>query len=158
LSTELGHIWHVSLSQAYNILKRLETQGYIRGVVQLQDNLPDRREFHLTEAGRAHFEEWLNRTSASSVHAIRVEFATRLFFTYYRDARLSDELIQNQVDEIRAGLVRLENTLGDLPEEQLFNRLGLELRIRQLSSAIDWLHECRRVLLEHPAEETSDGS
>ena len=43
-------------------------------------------------------------------------------------------------------------------KEQLFNRLGLELRIRQLSSAIDWLHECRRVLLEHPAEETSDGS
>jgi hypothetical protein len=36
--------------------------------------------------------------------------------------------------------------LGDLPAEQTFNRLGLQLRIRQLKSVIEWLRECGRAL------------
>ena len=88
--------------------------------------------------------------------AIRVEFATRLFFAYYRDVHLSNDLIQKQVEEVEAGLIRLENSLAELPEEQLFNRLGLELRIRQLSSVIEWLHECRRKLHDDSRVENPD--
>jgi len=41
LYAELGYLWHISLSQAYNILKRLEAQGFIQGAPQPQENLPD---------------------------------------------------------------------------------------------------------------------
>src|SRR3990172_4549335 len=63
LVTNLGQIWHVSLSQTYNILNRLEAQGFITGTVQEQEKLPDRRRFRVTAAGRRRFENWLHSAS-----------------------------------------------------------------------------------------------
>lgn len=146
LTSELDHVWHISLSQTYNILKRLETQGIIQGSLQPQENLPDRRFFHLTESGRARYEDWLHQTSSCSVRAIRIEFATRLFFAYARDPELADRLIETQIHELQAGLKRLESSDDRIGEQELFNRFGLELRLRQLNSVVEWLRECQQTL------------
>src|SRR5512137_1912957 len=82
LVTELGHVWHVSQSQAYNILKRLEIQGWISSSTQEQEKLPARQNLQITEAGRRRFEEWLEAPSGSSVRAIRLEFITRIYFAW----------------------------------------------------------------------------
>ena len=79
LVEDLGQIWRVSLSQTYNILARLETQGAIAGEMLTQEKLPARRQFNLTAMGRARFNEWLNQPTGCSVHAIRLEFTTRLY-------------------------------------------------------------------------------
>src|SRR4030067_2794252 len=80
---DLGQIWHISLSQTYNILNRLEVQGFIRGDLQEQEKLPARRYFKLMESGLERFETWLNSTSGCSVRLIRVEFTTRLYFARF---------------------------------------------------------------------------
>ena len=80
LLAELGQVWHISLSQIYNILNRLESKGWIAGDVQRQERLPARRCFQLTDAGRERFDAWLIAPTGSSVRAIRVEFITRLYF------------------------------------------------------------------------------
>ncbi len=82
LIEELGQIWHISLSQTYNILKRLEAKGFIVGVVQVQAKAPPRRRFRLTPLGRRRFEEWLTTSAEPRARAIRVEFLTRLYFVY----------------------------------------------------------------------------
>jgi DNA-binding PadR family transcriptional regulator len=146
LIVNLGQIWHVSLSQTYNILSRLEQQAFISGVVQEQDNLPDRRRFRLTAAGRRRFETWLSGTAGCSVRLIRVEFITRLFFARAIDSETTRAVLDSQIAETRGCLTHLESMLGDLPAEQTFNRLGLQLRIRQLKSVIEWLRECGRAL------------
>ena len=75
LTEEFGHIWHISLSQTYNILKRLEKQGAIAGEDEEQENRPARRFFHLTaEEGRQRFDVWLDSTVGCSTRAIRVGF------------------------------------------------------------------------------------
>lgn len=146
LVDDLGQIWHISLSQTYNILNRLEERGYISGTTQEQDKLPDRRQFSITEAGRQRFEAWLHEPSGSSVRAIRVEFTTRLYFAHGFNRVLADKLIEIQISETRAGLSRLEAMLSKIPKDRLFNRLGLELRVRQLASILDWLKDCRQEL------------
>lgn len=146
LTTDLGQIWHISLSQTYNILKRLEARGYIAGVLHEQDKLPDRREFELTDAGRQRFEAWLHAPSGCSVRAIRVEFTTRLYFAHAHGRGLAARLIEVQISETRAGLERLKALLIDTPSGQIFNRLGLELRVRQLESILGWLFDCQREL------------
>jgi DNA-binding PadR family transcriptional regulator len=146
LLTDLGQIWHISLSQTYNILKRLEARDFIAGTVQEQDKLPDRREFVLTDAGRQRFEAWLNAPSGCSVRAIRVEFTTRLYFAYSYDRRLAARLIDVQIAETRAGLERLKARLAETRPGQVFNRLGLDLRVRQLDSILEWLFDCQREL------------
>lgn len=146
LCQELGEIWTISLSQTYNILNRLEAQGFIDGEIQEQDKLPNRRSFHLTPAGEQRFDDWLRSPCGSSAKAIRVEFLTRLYFARQFDPPLVEPLLEAQTGEIQAGLARLEAQLAEVPASQPINRLGLELRIRQLASVLEWLGDCRTAL------------
>ena len=146
LVSELGQVWHASQSQVYNILSRLERQGFVAATLQEQDKLPARRCFQLTQAGQQRFEQWLRTTAGCSVRAIRVEFTTRLYFASLLDPTLARQLIERQTEETQDGLERLRHALAELPPDQIFNRLGLELRIRQITSIIDWLATCRESL------------
>jgi DNA-binding PadR family transcriptional regulator len=142
----LGQVWRVSLSQTYNILKRLEAQGFIEAGEPEQHKLPARRPFRLTAAGRRRFETWLDSTSGCSVRLVRVEFTTRLFFARQRGPAQVERLVEAQTTATRACLERLQARLAEIPAGQIFNRLGLELRTRQMASVLDWLDECRRAL------------
>lgn len=142
----LGQVWHISQSQCYNILKRLEAQGDIAGELHEQPRLPDRRIFHITEQGRARFEAWLAAPTGCSVRAIRVEFITRLYFTRQRSRLEAEQLIQSQAEIVRRGLERLQSAQQMLVPEQTFNRLGLEFRLQQLGAALDWLQNCAKTL------------
>ncbi len=151
LTTDLSRVWHISLSQSYNILNRLETQGFIAGVVQEQEKLPARRLFRLTPLGKTHFEDWLHAASGSSVRSIRLEFLTRLYFARLASPQLAHELIETQLAETRRGLERLRSLYNDLPPEaQLINHLSLELRLRQLESILQWLQSCHAAIDSPP--------
>ena len=146
LLAELGQVWHISQSQFYNLLKRLENQGDIIGALQEQPKRPNRRVFQLTDPGRARFENWMGTPTGSSVRAIRVEFITRLYFARLESPERAGRLIQVQMEETQRGLVQLCHKLDNIPDNQTFNRLGLELRVRQLSSVLEWLEYCKTTL------------
>lgn len=80
VNTDLGHVWHLSQSQAYAILKRLEAQGDVSVEKIPQEKLPSRQLLQMTEQGRENFLNWLNAPSGGSTRAIRMEFITRLYF------------------------------------------------------------------------------
>jgi hypothetical protein len=61
---------------------------------------------------------------------------------------LAHRLIDDQINETHAGLARLEQRLSSIPLEQTFNRLGLDLRIRQLTLIKEWLESCYAALGE----------
>lgn len=146
LTTDLGQIWRISLSQVYNILKRMETNGFIIGQMQEQVGTPARRHFKATQKGAKRFEEWLYTPSGSSVRAIRVEFITRLYFAYSINKEQAIHLVDEQIMESHKRLGIIKNALDLLPLDQVFNRLALELRIRQLESILDWLPQCSTML------------
>ena len=142
LLDEFGSIWHVSQSQTYNILKRLEAQGYLSITPVEQEKLPPRQLLQLTQSGTQRFEDWLTSPTKCSVHAIRVEFISRLYFIQQCHPQKTQEIIHLQVDEVHAGLKRLTETYASLPDNQTIKRLALELRISLLSSILGWLEEC----------------
>lgn len=143
LLEHLGEIWHASLSQTYNILTRLEEQGFIQGVTQEQEKRPARRRFRLTAAGKRRFEAWMSSISACSVRAIRVEFMTRLYFLYTRNPADALEAIQAQTEALRAHIARLKERLGNIDSRQIFNCMAMSLRIRQLEVLFESLNECK---------------
>jgi DNA-binding PadR family transcriptional regulator len=143
LLNEFGNIWHANQSQTYNILKRLEAQGYITSTFMEQEKLPPRQLLQITDTGLGRFESWLDQPTKSSVHAIRVEFVTRLYFMQLYYPQNTPDMIRVQIDVVNAGLNQLHEDLADLPDGQTFNRLALELRIKLLSSVISWLNGCR---------------
>jgi DNA-binding PadR family transcriptional regulator len=145
MEAEFENIWHASQSQTYNILNRLESQGYIKATQIEQEKLPTRKFLHITDAGRERFEDWLDTPTKPSVHAIRVEFITRLYFMQLYYPQKVTPLIRAQIEAVTDGLVQQEKNLRELPDDQMFNRLALELRIKLLHSLISWLKECEAV-------------
>ncbi len=144
LINEFGYIWHVSQSYTYAILKRLVVHGYISSALQEQEKLPARQLLKLTESGRRRFEDWLHTPSGSSLRAIRVELITRLYFAQKYFPDMIRPILDAQSVEIKNALVRLMDNRKRVPREQTFNRLSLELRIRELRSVRDWLEICRK--------------
>jgi PadR family transcriptional regulator, regulatory protein AphA len=146
LTTDLGQVWRASVSQTYNILNRLERQGFIAGTVQEQARRPDRTRFRLTAAGRRRFNTWLRAVAPGQGRVVRLEFTTRLYFANTLQPELVSEIVEAQAAEIRARLAQLEPVLTDLPLDQVLNRQSLQLRIRQLTLLLDWVAECRVAL------------
>jgi PadR family transcriptional regulator, regulatory protein AphA len=155
LITELGHVWHVSQSQTYAILKRLETQGDISSSTLKQEKLPPRQMLEITAAGRRRFEDWLHTPSGNSVRTIRLEFISRLYFARKLFPKMVHTLIEEESADIRSALSRLETAQKSIPAEQPFNRLSLDLRIRQLHSVQSWLIECQKVFEKKSKMRTS---
>jgi DNA-binding PadR family transcriptional regulator len=116
------------------------------GALQEQEKAPARRRFRLTSLGRRRFEEWLRIPAEPSARAIRVEFLTRLYFSYITDPQAARSLIEAQIAATQDGVAYLTRVLSELPSEQAFNQLGLNLRLRQLTSILEWLAECRAIL------------
>jgi DNA-binding PadR family transcriptional regulator len=148
LEVDLCEVWRIKQNQAYNILKLLEKDGWISSTPQAQEKRPDRTLLSLTPLGQSYFERWLYTPSPGNAQAIRVDFITRLYFAAQLDANLCSRLIQEQVQAVQNDLETLSQRLEALPAGQIYNRLGLELRIRQLTTILGWLEECHTLFEE----------
>jgi DNA-binding PadR family transcriptional regulator len=146
LTTELGQLWHLSPSQVYATLARLEKRELIAGRDLAPAGAPRRREYALTEAGRRELQAWLETQTAVSMRAIRIEFTTRLYLAQAVSPSLARRLVAEQRNAVAASRERCQALLTDLADGQPINRLALRLRQRALDSILDWLAECEATL------------
>lgn len=142
-TTELGHVWHLSQSQAYAILKRLETRGDISAHIVEQEKLPARQMLRITAQGRKRFFLWLELGIGTNARSIRLEFLTRLFFAQLHRPESISQIYGAQSVEIESSIVKLETLIEHLPPEQVFNRLSLDLRLQQLRLIQNWMAKIR---------------
>lgn len=143
VNTDLGQVWHLSQSQAYSILKRLEARGDISVEEILQEKLPPRQLLRISPQGRQRFIDWLDASSGGSTRAIRMEFVTRLYFlNLYFPEKLTHAFDQQRT-EAEAHIARLKQMYDELPAEQIYNRMSLEMRLKQLKTVLEWLNECQ---------------
>ena len=142
--TDLGQVWHLRQSQAYAILKRLEAQGDISMEKLTQEKLPTRRLLHMTASGRKRFLEWLDTPSGGSARAIRLEFVTRVYFLRIYMPEKLPQAFDRQRKEAERHIRRLEKIRDELSEEQIFNRMSIEMRLKQLKSVLEWLDDSQK--------------
>lgn len=156
--TELGQIWHLSQSQAYAILRRLEARGDISAEEIPQEKLPHRQLLHITPQGRQRFLDWLEAPSGGSVRAIRMEFITRLYFlSQYLPEEIAPAFARQRM-EVSIHRQRLEKTCAELPREQIFNRMSLEMRLKQLQAVLECLDECQKNFPQPMIEKRTQGN
>ena len=142
--TDLGQVWHLRQSQAYSIFKRLEVQGEISVEKLAQEKLPARQLLHMTPLGRTRFLDWLDTPSGGSARAIRLEFVTRLYFLHLYMPEKMAQAFDRQRKEAERHLKRLEKTRTELPEEQIYNRMSIDLRLEQLKAVLEWLDDSQK--------------
>jgi DNA-binding PadR family transcriptional regulator len=142
--TDLGQVWHLSQSQAYAILKRLETRGDISVEEIPQEKLPSRQLLRMTSQGCKRFLDWLDTPSGGSTRAIRMEFVTRLYFLHMYMPEKLMQAFERQRAETEKHIQRLEKTRAELPGEQIYNRMSLDMRLEQLKTVLEWLDDCQK--------------
>jgi PadR family transcriptional regulator AphA len=155
------HFWPADQSQIYRTLSRLTEQGWAEIELVEQQERPDRKVYHITEAGRQELHEWLQKPLLfeKSRHAplIQVFFAGQL-----DDAQIL-EILERQADQVRALLAQF----GDVPEasapyaemvgsarEAFFWMLTLDMGIKTAEAQLAWLEEVIAKIRsgEHPKE------
>lgn len=150
VNADLGQVWHLSQSQAYSILKRLEAQGDVSVEEIPQEKLPPRQLLHMTPRGRQRFLEWLDANSGGSTRAIRMEFVTRLYFLNLHFPEKIAHAFDRQRDEAESHIARLKKVFDELPVDQIYNRISLKLRVEQLKTVLAWLNECQEYFQPRP--------
>jgi DNA-binding PadR family transcriptional regulator len=141
---QLGHVWNLSTSQLYAVLKRLEQQGLIAGQQVQPDDAPTRTVYHLTEAGRARLDAWLDDPEpSSSVRRVRVEFLSRLYIAGVL-GRPAGAIIARQRQACQAQRVRLAARRDQLPSG--IGGLALDFMIGQLDAVLVWIEQCETTL------------
>jgi len=143
LTTELGQVWHLSQSQAYAILKRLETRGDISARMVAQEKLPARQMLHITASGRKRFFAWLETEISTTARSVRLEFLTRLYFANLYRPEIISKIYQSQLSEIDTKIKQLETLIEHHSPEQTYNHLSLALRLRQMKLIQSWMAEIK---------------
>ncbi len=131
----LGGLWHISESQMYATLKRLEKRGWIAG--EDGGSKPGGRLLSITEEGRRVFDSWLLAPTPLSPRSLRLEFLSRLFFAQPRGP-LAEKLRTDQKNSLLAELRRKTPlTRGTI------DQWAQDFRQRQIKTALEWIEGIR---------------
>jgi DNA-binding PadR family transcriptional regulator len=145
VNADLGQVWRLSQSQAYGILKRLQIRGDISVEEIPQEKLPPRQLLHMTPEGRTRFLGWLDAPSGGGTRVIRLEFITRLYFLRRHMPERLTQAFDRQRAETNEHINRLEKRLVQLPGVQIYDRMSLEMRLKQMGTVLEWLNESERL-------------
>ncbi|MFN2149414.1 MAG: PadR family transcriptional regulator [Anaerolineales bacterium] len=147
IAENLPGLWSISLSQTYNLLKRMENSADIKADPAPGGRSQTRYIFRVTDSGRSRFLHWLLQPTPASVRAIRLVFLTRLHFTLHFQADRVLDLFETQRRQLDLSLRRLKRS--SIPEDgAIASRMAADLRLRELKLVRAWLDDCQRSLEE----------
>lgn len=137
----LGLIWNLKQSQLYALLLKLESDGYIQGVVEYQSvsTRPLRRLFHLTEKGSNAFREWLAQP-VPALHFVRQEFMAKYYFAQLDGGFTVNLLVANQRRECKEWIKKFTEQLNQC-ELRSYGWKMYRYRIGQIESFHNWLND-----------------
>ena len=107
--SSVAHFWPANQSQIYRTLARLTEADMVEVRVIQQDGKPNRKVYHITEAGLAELRRWL--TTPLPLAAWREAFLIQF---YWGDAITLDELVKLLEDRASEHKARVELLLGAL--------------------------------------------
>jgi DNA-binding PadR family transcriptional regulator len=158
--TSVRHFWPADQSQIYRTLSQLADEGWAEVEVVPQEDRPDRKEFHITAAGRDELRRWLRTPLPHEDH--RMASLIQVFF----GGQLPDEeilsLFEHAAGELRSVLAQYRAIPGEIdeyvemvdsPREVFFWMLTLECGIQMAEAQLAWLESVIERLRhkEHPS-------
>jgi DNA-binding PadR family transcriptional regulator len=140
----LSQIIHLEMSQMYAFLKKLEHLHYIEATTETQGNRPPRKIFHLTQAGRTIFIEWLFQPVQKTRDA-HILFLIKLYFVQRFSPEKTISLVERQIQSSQLFLKHLREKQQEPPDTTndtpFFEHVVLSSRIHQTQALIEWLQE-----------------
>ena len=150
----IAHLWPADQAQIYRTLDKLEALFWITCTVEIQHERPNRKVYHITEAGETALNQWLGTHQPLPI--LREPLVVQLYFA----AQLPNEAIIRLLEqELAARREKLAECKAiDIPSvddprasrEQFLQRLVLELVTRREQTYLDWLSEAIETVRSQP--------
>lgn len=145
IDTSMRHFWPADQSQIYRTLARLTEQGFTEMEKIPQEDRPDRKVYHITEAGRTELLRWLSNPpilgEPRSAPLIQVFFAGQLSdkeaLAKFEDFAATMRAILSQYDQIPVMIGPYQQEISS-PREHFFWLLTLENGIRHMRGNLEW--------------------
>lgn len=141
----IRHFWPADQSQIYRTLARLTEQGFAEMEKIPQEDRPDRKVYHITEAGRAALRAWLSgpppMNEPRSAPLIQVFFAGQLsdqeILIKFQGFAAIMRAILGQYDQVPAQIGPYQQEITS-PREHFFWMLTLDNGIRSMRASLEW--------------------
>ena len=85
ISQSIGYFWQESYGQIYPTLRKLLRENLVARKVESGPGRPDRHVYHITDAGREKFTDWL--VAETDPEPVRNELLLKIFFGPYTDPK-----------------------------------------------------------------------
>jgi PadR family transcriptional regulator AphA len=124
----IAHFWSATQSHIYKTLDGLEKKGWAESQVIVQEGKPNRKEYHITDEGRAELRRWL--TTPLPLDPVREGWLIQVFFSHFSSNEEIAGLFEARMEAIRAQLKTLRTSAQAAIDENAKN-VGIE-RAREL--------------------------
>ncbi len=142
----LGSFWRVASSQLYQVLHRLEEEGWVECAVESGSAGPSRNVYRITRKGEGAFWSWA-ASPVRHVRQIRVEFLAKVYFL----RRLAPDRLAGLVAGQTEVLQELRERMTARPRLETddvgLGELAASYRRSQVEGTIRWLKENETKLL-----------
>ena len=148
LAQGLGAFWRIASSQLYQVLHRLEEQGWVEcTTAEARSAGPSRTVYRTTHTGEEAFWKW---TTSPVQHArqIRVEFLAKVYFLRRLAPDRLTRLVEGQITVLRELEGHLSERSSIETDDAGLGALALSFRRSRIGCTIGWLEENRHRLLE----------
>ena len=119
----VAHFWSTTQSHIYKSLEGLEKKGWAEAQVIQQEGKPNRKEYHITDTGRAELRHWM--TTPLPMDPVREATLIQVFFSHFSANEEIAALIQARMQEIRDHLHTLHTSAQAAINENA-EQIGIE--------------------------------
>lgn len=146
----IAHFWQADQAQIYRTLAAMAEQGWVECTLEVQRDRPNRKVYHITEAGRAELLRWLHTEQPLPVY--REPFLVQMFFAGELDRATVLEHITRQRAGHQARLSHYQSIQvpahddPELARKRVFWKMTLEMGMAMERAYIDWLDQCEAVV------------
>ncbi len=144
----VAYFWSATQSHIYKALEDLESQGLVKSQVIQQEGKPNRRQYQITEAGRAEFRRWAS--TPLPVTGPRSAWLIQVFFAHDLTNQEIANLFEKRIEALRQHLTHIQGAQKITDEN--YKKIGIK-RLRDLwqltvdygidhyTSEINWLEK-----------------
>jgi DNA-binding PadR family transcriptional regulator len=141
----IRHFWPADQSQIYRTLSRLTELGFAEMEKVAQEDRPDRKVYHITEAGRVDLLKWLSgpppMDEPRSAPLIQVFFLGQLsddeILAKFEGYAVIMRSVLAQYDQVPARIGPFQQEITS-PREHFFWMLTLDSGIRMMRANLEW--------------------
>ena len=144
----VAHFWSATQSHIYKALEDLENDGMVDSQVIQQEGKPNRKQYQITDAGRAELRRWVS--TPLPVEAKREAWLIQVFFAHNITNAEIASLFQNRIERLRKSLAECQlaqenidrnSQHGDMQRMRSLWQLTLDYGINYFENEISWLEK-----------------